>query len=181
MIFDLMLGDRIPEKCSMNERQAVRAVIFYGDKLLMVKTNRGDYKFPGGGRETDESYEDALVREVLEETGYRVKRTSSLLGTVFQQYPDKFEAGKYFRMTSFYYLGELSNLENEGQQLDDYEAKQNFTTEFITLDDAVDSNLELLASDTASINDWVERETKVLLELRGIWETIWSWKMNIMT
>ena len=35
-----------PEK---SHRKAVRAVIMNGDRLLMLKTVHGDYKFPGGG------------------------------------------------------------------------------------------------------------------------------------
>lgn len=34
------------------------------------------YKFPGGGMEEGETLEDTLIREMLEETGYKVKPDS---------------------------------------------------------------------------------------------------------
>ncbi|WP_230500347.1 NUDIX hydrolase [Sutcliffiella rhizosphaerae] len=51
-------------------REAVRAVIIQNDKILMVQSNIGDYKFPGGGVEINESHEEAIMREVAEETGH---------------------------------------------------------------------------------------------------------------
>jgi 8-oxo-dGTP diphosphatase len=55
----------------------VRAVIFDGDKVLMVKQfiKSGDvvWNFPGGGVKSDESPEEACIREVKEETGYTVR------------------------------------------------------------------------------------------------------------
>ena len=47
----------------LNKRTAVRAIIFNENKLLMVKSNLGDYKLPGGGVEKGESHEEAIKRE----------------------------------------------------------------------------------------------------------------------
>ncbi|MBI6015060.1 NUDIX domain-containing protein, partial [Clostridium perfringens] len=38
--------------------------------ILLDISNRGDYKFPGGGVEKGETPEETLRREVQEETGY---------------------------------------------------------------------------------------------------------------
>ncbi len=54
---------------SVYKRTAARGVILREGKLLMIHTDRGDYKFPGGGVEPGESLEAALRRELLEETG----------------------------------------------------------------------------------------------------------------
>ena len=44
--------DELPQTpVHINQRTAVRGVIHYQNKILMVQTNRGDYKFPGGGME----------------------------------------------------------------------------------------------------------------------------------
>lgn len=55
-------------------RKGVYAVIFNTtrDKVLTVYTSRGDYFLPGGGIEKDESYQECLHREMIEETGYNI-------------------------------------------------------------------------------------------------------------
>lgn len=55
-------------------RKGVYAVIFNDarDKVLTVHNSRGHYFLPGGGIENDESYQECLEREMLEETGYKI-------------------------------------------------------------------------------------------------------------
>ncbi|MEK4441308.1 MULTISPECIES: NUDIX domain-containing protein [unclassified Niallia] len=55
-------------------RKGVYAVIFNDarDKILTVQNSRGHYFLPGGGIENDESYQECLEREMLEETGYKI-------------------------------------------------------------------------------------------------------------
>jgi acetyl-CoA carboxylase carboxyl transferase subunit beta len=54
-------------------RQAVSAVIFQGTQVLLIvrghEPAQGLWSLPGGGVEAGESLEEALVREVREETG----------------------------------------------------------------------------------------------------------------
>lgn len=56
-------------------KEASREVVQFpdGDILIFVKERIGQYKLPGGGKEHDEAPEQTFVREVYEETGYRVK------------------------------------------------------------------------------------------------------------
>jgi ADP-ribose pyrophosphatase YjhB (NUDIX family) len=56
-------------------RSAVCAVIFdaQGRILLHRRSDNGYWALPGGGIERDESAQDAIVREVKEETGYDVE------------------------------------------------------------------------------------------------------------
>lgn len=53
-------------------RPAVYAVIINQDKVLLSK-QYGKYGLPGGGVEVDETLEEALYREVKEETGLQVE------------------------------------------------------------------------------------------------------------
>lgn len=52
-------------------------IIIHNDKILMVKKSRGPYKgkfdLPGGKIEFGESIEEALIREIIEETNLEVK------------------------------------------------------------------------------------------------------------
>jgi nucleoside triphosphatase len=54
----------------------VGALIFYKEKALLVKGNQSDslYVIPGGHIEIGESIEEALHREIIEETGLQLKR-----------------------------------------------------------------------------------------------------------
>ncbi len=52
--------------------QGVHAFCFYGDKLVLVKHPKSGWIPAGGGIEAGETYEEAIVREVKEETNMKV-------------------------------------------------------------------------------------------------------------
>ena len=54
-------------------RPSVRAIIIRDGKVLMIHSLKYDYyKFPGGGIEAGEGMEQALCREMAEESGFAV-------------------------------------------------------------------------------------------------------------
>ena len=61
----------------MSIRSTAKALLVNDGKLLLNRCNdkkNGDYySLPGGGQQQYETLHDALIRECLEETGYRVK------------------------------------------------------------------------------------------------------------
>lgn len=83
----------------------VGAIIRKDGRVLMVKSNLGDYCYSVGGRiKFGETAEQAVVREVLEETG--VKMTADRLGYVSEVYfindsPSK--SGKPVYELAFYF------------------------------------------------------------------------------
>lgn len=73
---------------------AVHAICFYGDKLVVVyHKERKYFAPPGGGIEEGETYEQAVVREVKEETNMKVLH-QELIG-----YQDIYEPGRTIRQT----------------------------------------------------------------------------------
>lgn len=57
----------------------VRAVVFRGDELLLVRERRsGRWTFPGGWADVGDSPGTAAERETLEESGFRVRATKLL-------------------------------------------------------------------------------------------------------
>lgn len=75
-VFEMDNKDYVPNG-SVFSRPSARAVIIKDGKIAMVYSKKYNYyKFPGGGIEADECMEDALIREVLEETGLCVIRDS---------------------------------------------------------------------------------------------------------
>lgn len=174
-MFSIKMGTEevFKESYKVNYRHAVRAVIIKGNKILMVHTNKGDYKLPGGGLEEKEDFEEALKREVQEETGYILSKIKKYIGIAIQRKEDVFEKNTLFEMKSTYYLCEVSD-EKERQELDDYELEQEFTPVWIEINKAIENNVSLL--NEKDKNPWVEREIKVLRELLYLEEKI---EMNI--
>ena len=116
-----------------------RSVIEKDGKLLLIYTNQGDYKFPGGGYKNSENAAECIVREMLEETGYQVEKVGKLFGIVLEQKVDDFEPGTYFSMKSEYYSVTIDENNKQKQNLDDYEKEQEFRPVFgIVLEQKVD-------------------------------------------
>ena len=75
IILNFIVGEETPKevidgKMKIKNRLAIRGVLFYQNKLLMIKTSKGDYKFPGGGKKNGENDFQTLNREYEEETGF---------------------------------------------------------------------------------------------------------------
>jgi len=75
ILFEIDKKDYIPNG-SVFKRPSARAIIIKDRKIAMVYSKKYNYyKFPGGGIENGECMEDALIREVSEETGLCVIRS----------------------------------------------------------------------------------------------------------
>ncbi len=167
MLFEFTIGMQKIDFASVkiNVRQAVRAVIIKNGKILMIHSVKGDYKFPGGGIKINESHEDALAREVREETGYVIKRIINKIGLVTERNIDAYHENYIFEMHSYYYLCEVAV--NQGkQELDAYEAELGFVPQWTDIDFAICNNDSLLEKGKSDISRWVKRETAVLRELK---------------
>lgn len=167
MILNEVIGIQEIEdpKVRITVRRAVRAIIFRDGKILMVHTNRGDYKFPGGGVKKKESFEEALRREVTEETGYMVDAVGRRLGTIIQRNKNQFDTDGLFEMISYYYFCTVTE-ELMSQHLDKYEEDQEFEPVWVNLDEVIRQNEEILSSKVRPINNWVYRETLALKRIR---------------
>lgn len=61
-------------------RVGCRGIVVDGDKILLShELNTEVYMSPGGGLEEDETFEECVVRELCEETGYKVKPIKQFL------------------------------------------------------------------------------------------------------
>lgn len=146
-------------------RKAVRAVIEEKGKLLLLKTNQGDYKFPGGGVKLREKEEEALKREVQEETGYEVSSVKEFLGSAVERKKDDFREDTLFEMESLYFRCQVTG-EPGPQALEGYELDLGFTPEWLTVDEAIRCNEQVLAKGRNIHFRWVQRETEVLKLLK---------------
>lgn len=128
----------------------------------MVKSNLGDYKLPGGGVNDGEKDEEALIREIQEETGFRNCQVRQFAGEVVESHLDVYDPEAIFEMTSRYYFCEWWG-EKGGQQLDPFEEDQDITPVWISVEEALVQNRKIL--DQTKKNPWIERENYVLVQL----------------
>ena len=119
-------------------RPSVRGIVIQDGKVLMVHSIKYDYyKFPGGGIEPGEGMEEALCREVREETGFAVDpATIREYGLVPRRSRGK--SADLFIQDNYYYLCGITG--SVGQKLDEYEAEEGFTPEVVTPAHAIEVN-----------------------------------------
>lgn len=166
-MFKFVLGDRqkVSKLENVDTRKAIRAIVMRKDKILLVFTNKGDYKFPGGGVIVGESYEETLTREVKEETGYIITDIEEMAGQVIERNTHTKDSSSVFEMTSDYYVCKVSN-DVTRQNLDAYEVELDFKATWIQIDDAIKSNEKLINNIDEQKNPWIYRETTVLKQLK---------------
>lgn len=144
-------------------RVAVRGIIFVDGKLLLINSSFGELKFPGGGKEGEESDEETLIRETLEETGYRViPETIRPFGEVEEKRLSVHEPMIWHQINRYYFCdvekeqGACSYTENE--------VKYGFHQVWHTLEEAIRINAETLQKEGR--HAWNQREYNVLRLIR---------------
>lgn len=142
----------------LDRREAARAIIYKGDKLVMVHSKLYDcYIFPGGGIKKDESKLEALYREVMEETGLLIDTNSVKEFGMIKEYSfSKKVDNSIFEHTSYFYQVNLSDETMVGQRLDPNEQSEEYEVVFISPLDALKKNT-LIKDNRKS-----QRATKIL-------------------
>ena len=166
MDFNMIVEEPLKSFERTNERIAIRAIIMANNHILLVQSNRGDFKFPGGGLEENESHEECLIREVREETGNIHCVVNDKAGTVIERRMDEYRNNALFQMTSHYYLCDLATEEKIAQELDEYEAILDFTPKWVSVEEAIEQNENLIK--IYEHNGWLKRETFVLKQLEDM-------------
>lgn len=145
-------------------RHSARCINIKNGLIAMVHSLKYDYyKFPGGGIEKGESSIDALIRETREEAGL-VVILESIKEYGYVHRVQKSKKGKhgnadYFLQDNFYYFCDVE----EGvrsQELDDYEADERFTLEYVEAEKAIFANRN--GDHGPKQKTMLEREARVL-------------------
>ena len=159
--------DNVPKSQSIleikNNRKASRAIVLIDGKILLIQSSKfKEYKFPGGGCETNEFLKDTLKREVLEESGYEVvSQTIKEFGKVIERHIDSYDKTKIFIQTSYYFTCEVVKSDKK-RNLDLYEIEYGYEPKLVNIDDAILQNQILLAKGDPKYPTWIKRELEVL-------------------
>ena len=142
-------------------RWNVRAVIFRDGKLAMERSSAGEYKFPGGSVDPGESWQEALCREVREETGLLVRPDSiTELGEILERRRDLFRENLIYECHSLYFRCEVEARTVE-TALTRSEVEQGFVLHWAAPE-------EIAAVNEAFLHKpWIARDTAFLKLWRG--------------
>lgn len=100
---DKDIGEKAVEMHNTKLRLASRGIVIREDGKIAVfnKSNKNEYKLPGGGFEKGENAEQAFKREVLEETGCKVEIIKKLGRT------EEYRTLSNFRHISYVFVGKV--------------------------------------------------------------------------
>ena len=102
-ITDKDIGEKDIEMKNPRLRLGARGIVIREDGKIAVfnKSNKNEYKLPGGGIEGDEDPQEAFKREVLEETGCEIEIIKSL-GTI-----EEYKSLDNFKQISYVFVGKV--------------------------------------------------------------------------
>lgn len=100
---DKDIGENYSELVAPKIRLGARGIIRRSDGKIAVfnKSNKNEYKLPGGGIEDDETPEVAFKRESLEETGCVIDIVDNIGIT------EEYKAKQNFRQISYIFIGDV--------------------------------------------------------------------------
>ena len=145
-------------------RESVRGILMDPDGTLhmVTSTQYRDCCFPGGGIEEGENHIDALIREVMEETGYAVDPASvQPFGRVDQFLHNGFFGVDEMHLVNYFYLCRGTKAADPTPT--ESEISEGAAPVSVTLEEALAMNRALADTDY----HWVPRETFVLELLRS--------------
>ena len=142
-------------------RHSARGIVIQNNRVAMVHSLKYDYyKFPGGGIRDGENPVDAMIRETMEEAGLKVlPETVQEYGLVHRIQKSTVVETECFIQDNYYYLCKAAETV-ETQDLDDYEAEERFTLEYVDPGIAIETNRR--ADHGPKDPVMLEREARVL-------------------
>ncbi len=105
----------LPKGKSFSWRPSAYALIKNNDKILLIKSGfHKKWEFPGGGIDLGESLEECVIREVFEETGYKIKLKEDIPFFVDNAFFYVSSVDKYYQTIRFVYEAEILEKGRDG-------------------------------------------------------------------
>ncbi len=147
------------------EKYSVRGIIRRDGRLAMQCSSGGEYKIPGGGPEEGEDFQNALIREIREETGLSVRpETISELGEILEKRRDLFDPRKQYICHSLFYSCEAGE-EQAPLKLTASEIAKGYRLRWATPEEIYRRNMQI------ETEPWIVRDTafvKMILDKKVI-------------
>ena len=168
--------DNLNEEEITREIKRAKVILINSNDEILLGNSNNTYHLPGGHVEDNESFDECLVREVIEETGIDI---SNIDKTVFMEiiymnrnYPNLGDNTK--SIIRYYYCKCDLSINNKNMSLTTGEIDSNFKLEYIHKDNVIDvleKNL-LVCNRIGAVKDTIEA-IKEAKEKQGIdleWE-----------
>lgn len=145
----------------------VRAIIKKNNKYAITEEG-GKIIFPGGKCDKDEDFDNAIIRELEEETGIKFEQKDLKNILTLETYYEDFydyriskEKPRY-TITKYYYVETTFDINKDNQSLTNSEINENFNIKFVSKEEL----LKLLNIDHSSSTNgkFFDEENKVILE-----------------
>lgn len=168
-LIEHLIHKSIQQPVSSNQRilnrQATRGIIIRDDKILLLYTQRyDDFSFPGGGIDEGEDPQQALVRELSEETGAKGVQIIAPFGKVTEYLPTWKEGWDLMFQTSYWYHCQTSEIFGQAN-LEHYEIANGMSAEWVCIEEAIRHNQSIINRQPTTMGLTIERETLVLKEV----------------
>lgn len=161
VIKDEDVGYKNKELVDPKKRVGARGIVEDGNNKIAIvyKEYMNEYKLPGGGVEAGEEIEDAFCREIMEETGCKVKIIEKLGVT------EEFKGNSNFYQISHIFRGRV---ETDTHKLNytEKETAENAKLFWLELDDAIGRLEKCFENLKSSPCDKYENEYSIRFEVK---------------
>ena len=127
-----------PEEIDEKTTRARAIIINSKNEVLMCYSNElQHYEFPGGHLEENETLEEGLKREILEETGISIDEEKANLFYAIKYYCKNYhDSGKNRLVEIYYYVVYCDDIYDDSKKnLDSNEIMQNYECRYINVND----------------------------------------------